>query len=196
LDNDNTAPWLAELWLLRECRQPAAFSNAPPIWVTRFKDYSVEASRARIQLLEAAGYSRYAARRLGFSADSNALGMARDLCKPPVPDAAVPLLKGTAHYLQLRRQFLLSEMVGQTIERGLMGMRTDVETSVEVRYRNVELDKRREEITALLGELERDVVDYASEAEMVQYYNDVLEVGEETAMKRLAQKIRPLPTPK
>jgi len=193
-DNDNTVPWLAELWLLRARGQPTVLSNAPPVWTTNFRDYSVEASRARIRLLEAAGYSRYAARRLGFTPDSPAIVMARDLCKPPVNETTATLLKDTAQSLQQRPQFLLSEFVGETIERTLMGMRPDADTSVEVRFRSVELDKRREELKDLLAEVEHNTVDFATEAQMVQYFDDVLDKGEETAMKRLAEAVRGKPS--
>lgn len=190
-DADNTAPWLAELWLLRERRQTAALSNSPPMWTSNFRDYSVEASRARCKTLEAAGYSAYAARRLGFSPDSPVVTMARDLCKPPIAEQTSGLLKETARALQTRPQFLLSEFVGQTIERALLAQRPDAATSVEVRYRSVEMDQRREELKDLLANLERNTIEYANEAEMVRYFDDVLDIGEEAAMKKLAEVVRP-----
>ena len=192
-DGDNVVPWLAELWLMREQTRPGVLSNSPPLWATNFRDYSVDATRARIALLEAAGYSTYSARRLGFQPDSIALGMARDLCKPPVSEQTAALLKQAAQALQMRRPFLLSEFVGQTIERALMGLRPDADSSVEVRYRSVELDKRREELKALLADIERNTVDFATEAEMVQYFDNVLNSGEETAMKKLAETVRGKP---
>ena len=86
-----------------------------------------------------------------------------------------------------------SQLVGQTIERALMGLRPDADSSVEVRYRSVELDKRREELKALLADIERNTVDFATEAEMVQYFDNVLNSGEETAMKKLAETVRGKP---
>ena len=186
LDADNTAPWLAQLWLARE----QVLSNSPAIWTTNFRDYSVEASRARIRTLEAAGYSAYAARRLGFAPDSPAVTIARDLCKPPISEQTSGLLKETARALQSHPRFLLDEFIGQTIERALLGQRPDATTSVEVRYRGVELDQRREELKGLLASVERNTIDYANEAEMVQYFDDVLNRGEEIAMKRLAEAVR------
>jgi hypothetical protein len=192
LDADNTVPWLAELWLLR----PTVLSNSPPIWTTNFRDYSIEASGGRIRTLEAAGYSPYAARRLGFSPDSPAISMARDLCKPPAAEQTATLLKDTAQSLQRRPPFLLWEFVGQTIERALMTRRPDVDTSVEVHYRSVEMDKRREELKHLLTDIERNTIDYANEAEMVRYFDDVLDIGEEAAMKKLAETVRRQTAPK
>ena len=68
-------------------------------------------------------------------------------------------------------------------------------TSGEVSLRSVELDRRRDDIKALLSAVERNIVDVATESEMVQYFNDVLSLGEELAMRRLAATVqhRPLP---
>ena len=189
-DDDNTAPWLAELWLLRAQEQPMVLTNSPPMWTTEFRDYSVEASRARIRLLEAAGYSPYAARRLGFSPDSPALTMARELTQPPLNEATVLLLRETSHALQRRPQFVLSELIGQTIERTLIMMRPDADDNTAVRYRGEQLDKRRDQLTALVRDVERNTVDFATEAQMVQYFDDVLDKGEQAAMKRLAESVR------
>ena len=40
----------------------------------------------------------------------------------------------------------------------------------------------RERIT----DMERNVVDFATERQMVQYFDDVLKIGEENAMRKLA----------
>jgi len=56
--------------------------------------------------------------------------------------------------------------------------------------RQVELDRRREQLKTLLATVEREIVDLATEAEMVRYFDDVLTVGEEVAMKRLAETVR------
>jgi len=47
----------------------------------------------------------------------------------------------------------------------------------------------------MLLAMERNVVDVATESEMIQYFNNVLAMGEETAMRRLAETVqrRPLP---
>ena len=189
-DADNAVPWLAELWILRQQKQPLKPSKPAETWTTHFRDYSVEASRARIKLLEAAGYSAYSARRLGFSPDSAVLMMARDMGKPPFEDDALPILKATAKAMQENPPFLVTELVGQTLERLLLANRKDAATSVEVRFRVVEMDERREAIKQLLGDMERNTVDLATESEMVKYFDDVLTLGEEAAMKKLAEAVR------
>ncbi len=192
-DADNTAPWLAELWLLKKRGQPLVLSNAPPQWATNFRDYSLEASRARIRLLEAAGYSPYAARRLGFSADSPALTMARDLAVLPINEVTASLLRETAQSLQRQPRLLLWELVGQRIEIALLTLRRLKDTSGAPEQRAEELGDRREELMQLVADIERDVIPLATEAQMVQYFDDVLDKGEETAMKRLAEAVRDKP---
>ena len=105
-------------------------------------------------------------------------------------------MKEAAQSLQRRPLFLLWEFVGQTIERALMARRPDADTSVEVRYRGAELDNRREELKNLLADVERNTVDFATEAEMVRYFDDVLGIGEEAAMKKLAETVRRQGAPK
>ncbi|MCG3150410.1 MAG: hypothetical protein PCFJNLEI_03895 [Verrucomicrobiae bacterium] len=189
-DPENTLPWLLELWVRASQKRPAQLSKDPILRPTTYQDYSAEASEARIRLLEKAGYSPYAARRLGFKADSDALLIIKELARPPIPEVTKLLLKDTATYLQTRRQFFLSEMIGQTIERTLFALREDVDRSVEVRVRTNEIEKRREEMQQLLGEMERNVIDYATEKQMVQYFNEVLSLGEEDAMRGLAAVVR------
>jgi hypothetical protein len=184
-DGDNTAPWVAELWWLRQRDQPMALPNAPAIWTANFRDYSVEASRARIRLLEAAGYSPYAARRLGISADAPALAMVRELARPPVDQATALLLMQTARALQQQQPFLLSELIGQTIERTLL--LTGRDRSYE--FRSAELEERREELTKLIADVERNAIDLASETQMVEYYNHELDKGEEAAMRELHEAV-------
>ncbi|MEI6083220.1 MAG: hypothetical protein WCS70_02850 [Verrucomicrobiota bacterium] len=189
-DSDNTVPWLIELWVLSSKKQPPQFATAPASAPTVFRDYSSEASEARIRLLEKAGYSAYAARRLGFKPDSEALQIAKDLCRPPLAEPAKPLLQESAGYLQHRRQFLLCELVGQTIERTLFALRADADRSVEVRIRTGEMEKRRDELKQLLADMERNTVDYATEKQMVQYFDDLISLGEEDAMRSLAAVVR------
>jgi len=189
-DSDNTAPWLTELWVLSSKKQALQFAKEPASAPSMFRDYSSEASDARIGLLQKAGYSAYSARRLGFKPDSDALQIAKDLCRPPIAEAAKPLLKESAGYLQQRRQFFLSELVGQTIERTLFALREDVDRSVEVRIRTGEIEKRRDELKQLLADMEHNTVDYATEKQMVQYFDDVLSLGEEDAMRSLAAVVR------
>lgn len=181
-------PWLAELWVFRQQRQPLP-AREPPSWAP-FNDYGVEAARVRVQLLEAAGYSPYAARRLGFMPDTHAMAMARNLAQPPVDTNAAPALVTIAKAMQASQTFLLTELVGQTLERNVLASKEGAETSAEGRLRAVEMDKRREEIKSLLADVERNTVEVATEPEMVQYFNDVLTFGEEAAMKRLAESVR------
>jgi hypothetical protein len=184
-DNDNTAPWIAELWWLRQHERPMTLPNAPAVWTANFRDYSVEASRARIRLLEAAGYSPYAARRLGISADSPSLAMARDLARQPVDQATASLLMQTARAMQHQPPFLLSELIGQTIERTLLL----TQHAAAYEYRSAELEKRREQLMALVADIERNAVDLATEPQMVEYYNSELDKGEEAAMKLLLETV-------
>jgi len=189
-DAANAAPWIAELWMLRRQRQPEKLSHPPQKRPTDFRDYSVEATRARIKLLEAAGCSPYSARRLGFSPDSALLSMARDLCKAPVPGDALPLLQNAAKRMQQHPTFLLTELVGQTIERTLLAARKDTATNLEIESRIAAMDDRREEINMLIADVGRNTIDLATEQQMVSYLDNALANGEETAMRKLAEAVR------
>jgi hypothetical protein len=189
-DSDNTVPWLTELWVHSSKKKPQQFVRAPAAGPSVFQDYSSEASVARIRLLEKVGYSAYSARRLGFKPDSDALQIVKDLCRPPIAEAAKPLLKESAGYLQQRRQYILDELVGQSVERTLLALREDAERSVEVRVRSGEIDKRRDELKQLLNNMERTTIDFATEKQMVQYFDEVLSLGEEDAMRNLAGAVR------
>jgi hypothetical protein len=182
------APWLAELWVFRQKKQPLP-SRDPPDWAS-FSDYGAEAARARVRFLEAAGYSPYAARRLGFMPDSYAIAMGRDLAQPPIDANAASALLTIAKAMQMSQTFLLTELVGQTLERSALASKEDADTSADVRFRVVEMDKRREEIKTLLADVEHNAVEMATEQEMVQYFDNVLSMGEEAAMKRLAETVR------
>ena len=190
-DSDNTVPWLTELWVRLQRKQPRQFAQNPPNWVANYRDYTTEACRARIRVLELAGYSAYSARRLGFRADSDALVMARDLCQPPVDEINRRLLKDSGEALQRRRQFLLSELVGQTLERSATAYSGDAANSIEVQSRNDEMETRRDRLKQRLQEIERNIVDFATESQMVQYFDDALALTEEEAMRRLATAARP-----
>ena len=187
-DAGNSVAWWGELWVLHQEKLPLP-ELQPPGWVT-YHDGAAEAAHARIRLLEAAGYSPYAARRLGFMPDPSVISMARDLAAPPVDTNAAPVLLSVAKTMQDSPTFLLTELVGQTLERGVMASRPDAATSPEVSFRIVEMDKRRDELKALLADVERNAVEMATESEMVQYFDDVLSIGEEAAMKRLAESVR------
>jgi hypothetical protein len=71
-----------------------------------------------------------------------------------------------------------------------MASRPDADRSPEVRFRTTELDARREELKALLSDVERNVVDFATETEMIRYFDDLVANGEETAMRNLALAVR------
>jgi len=189
-DADNVVPRLAELWIQRQQNLPLELAKPPAKWTAQFRDYSVEASQARIKLLEAAGYSAYAARRLGFNADSVALTMVHDLGQPPFEPVALPILKSTARAMQERQPFLLDELVGQSLERMLLSNRADAEPNPEVRMRVIEMNERRDAIKQLLADMERDTIDLAAEHQMVHYFDDALTYGEEPAMNRLAEAVR------
>ena len=194
-DGDNTAPWLAEIWMLRHQARATKPSHEPTGHTTEFRDYSVDSIRARIRFLEAAGYSAYSARRLGFSPESPVLDMTRELIKPPTPEEAVPLLRKAAHSMQTRASFLLDEFVGQTIEGVLLAAQKDAATSETVRYRFMEMESRRKSLQDQLANVGRGVVDFATEPQMVQYFDNVLSEGEEAAMKDLTAAVRGRPSP-
>jgi hypothetical protein len=189
-DEGNTAPPIAELWALRRQRLPEKLSHPPQNRPADFRDYSVEATRARIKLLEAAGYSPYSARRVGFNPGSILLSMARDLGKPPVADDALPLLQDAAKAMQRGPTFLLTEFVGQSIERNLLALRKDAATNEEVQSRVADMNGRREALKELVAAVERNTIDLATEQQMVNYFDNVLSLGEETAMKKLAEAVR------
>jgi hypothetical protein len=194
-DEGNAVPWLVELRLLQLQQKGVAELKLPASGTAHYRDYAGEAARARIRLLEAAGYSPYAARRLGFAPDTIAVGMARELTEQPIEKAAAPFLLGVARAMQERPMYLLTELVGETLERAATAAGVEGQTGAEVSMRNVELDSRREEIKALVTAVERNAVEVATETEMVQYFNDVLNLGEEVAMRRLAGKVGGKPVP-
>jgi hypothetical protein len=194
-DEGNVVPWLVEWRLMQWEGKEFAALKAPMAGTMHFRDYAVEAARARIKLLEAAGYSPYAARRLGFAPDTPALSIARELAEQPMGKAAAPFLLGVARAMQDRPMYLLTELVGETLERAATAAGVEGQTSAEISLRGVELDRRREEIKALVSTIESGVVDMATEAEMVQYFDNVVNLGEEVAMHRLAAKVQGKPAP-
>jgi hypothetical protein len=194
-DEGNAVPWLVELRLLQAQQKGFAELKLPASRAMQYRDYATEAARARIRLLGAAGYSPYAARRLGFAPDTVVLGMVRELTEQPIEKAAAPFLLGVARAMQERPMYLLTELVGQTLERAATAAGVEGQTGAEASMRSVEVDRRREEIKALVSTVERNIVDVATETEMVQYFNDVLNLGEEVAMRRLGLKVQGKPLP-
>ena len=195
-DSANIVPWFVEMKLLPAQKKALADLRTPPSSAIRYRDYGANAARARIRALEAAGYSAYAARRLGFMPDTPVLTMARECAGKPIEKAAAPLLLTMARAMQDRPVYLVTELVGQSLERAVVGADVDEPTNPEASRRSAELDRRRDGIKALVSAMERDIVDLATESEMVQYFDNVLSLGEEVAMHRLARTVRggqPLP---
>jgi len=194
-DEGNAVPWLVELRLLQWDSKDFAELKLPAARMIHYRDYAVEAARARIKLLEAAGYSPYAARRLGFAPETPVLGMARELTEKPVEKVAAPFLLEVARAMQERPMYLLTELVGQTLERAVTATGVEGHTGAEANMRAIELDHRRDELKTLVSSVERNVVEMATEVEMVHYFDDVLNLGEEVAMRRLATKVQGKPLP-
>ena len=195
---DNLVPWLAELWMQQRSKPPGRATNlvaraGTVVSSTVFRDYRASATRARIRLLQSVGYSPYAARRLGVLFDSVELAMARDLAQTVLDPDAEPLALAIARALQRSAPFLVAERIGERLERAVLLAHPDARPSPEVRQRLDALDARQEEISALLADLEEHTVDLATESEMVQYFDDVLSQGEESAMKKLAATVRRSP---
>lgn len=196
-DTANIVPWFVELNLLLAQNKGVAELKAVPSWAMRYHDYATEAARARIHTLEAAGYSPYSARRLGFMPDTPVLAMARDCAEKQIDNATVPLLLAVARAMEDRPFFLVTELVGQSLERAVIEVGEDGKTnsaamgpSAEVSLRIVELERRRDEIKGLLAGVGDKVVDVATEPEMVEYFDNVLSLGEELAMHRLAEAVQ------
>jgi hypothetical protein len=194
-DEGNAVPWLVELRLLQWESKDFAELKLPVGWTIHYRDYAVEAARARIKLLEAAGYSPYAARRLGFAPETPVLSAARELTNQPIEKAAGPFVLSVARAMQDKPMYLLTELVGETLERAATSTGVEGQTSAEANMRAIELDRRRDTIKALVSSVERNAVDIATEGEMVQYFDDVLNLGEDVAMRRLAGKIQGNPLP-
>jgi hypothetical protein len=189
-DSANIVPWFVEMNLLAAQKKGLADMKSPPSWAIRFRDYAADAAWARIRALGAMGYSPYAARRLGFMPDMPVLAMAREYAEKPIDKAAVPLLAVVARAMQNRPIYLVTELVGQTLERAVMKVGVEGQSGSEASFRNVELDRRRDEIKGLLSAVGNNIVDIATEPEMVQYFDNVLSLGEEIAMRRLAETVQ------
>jgi len=179
-DKQNTAAWLAEVWVLGQ--QEKAFKMPAVFAAAKFDDYSVDATRARVVALDKMGYSAYAARRIGVSADSPVMMMARDLGRAPVSKEAEPVLKAAGTAMQKAPTFLLTELVGQSLE------------SAVSQSRMTQMEQRRDDVKELVAAMEQGVVEYATESEMVQYYDKMLSDGEEAAMKWLSHAVNRQPS--
>lgn len=170
-DPSNAVPWIVEAawWrqrdVVRERLLPAGAG-------TEYRDGASEAARARIRVLELVGYSPYAARRLGYSPELPVLAMARQL---PASDWS----RRVARAMQRGPTFLVTELAGQSLENAL-------EPTPE---RTAELKERREALLALTARV-GEAVDTAREDELVRYFDDMLLLGEEEALKRLWTTVR------
>jgi hypothetical protein len=180
-DTNNLVPWLTN----RDGNVPES--------ATRFEDYEVPAIRARIRCLEAAGYSAYAARRLSVLANKPALALTQDLARGGVDKIRAPVLLRVGRTMQESPTFLATELVGQSLEVAALRAQFDVTIRGEAADRVTELSNRRELLQVLLQQTQAEAVELATEAEMVRYFDDVLAVGEEEAMKRLMQAVRKQP---
>jgi hypothetical protein len=189
-DTANIVPWFVELNLLLAQNKGMGDLKSVPSWAIRFHDYAAEAARARIHTLEAAGYSPYSARRLGFMPDTPVLAMARDCADRRIDKATAPLLLTVAHAMQYRPIYLVTELVGQSLERAAIQVGVEGQTDAEVALRTVELERRRDEIKGLLAGVGDKIVDLATEPEMIEYFDDVLALGEELAMHHLADAVQ------
>jgi hypothetical protein len=193
-DLSNAVPWLVMFWISSKQGSPLD-AIQPPACATQFRDALTQAALARIRLLEAAGYSPYAARRVGvLGANMTLPSMLRELSKQKLPDPAARLLLTTAQAMQHETLFI-TELVGQTVEKSLLQARPDAQTSTEIAARLERMAARRESIKRVTTDMER-IVDAATESEMVQYFDDILTLGEEEAMNRLAKTVQKKPATK
>jgi hypothetical protein len=192
-DTGNVIPWLGELWVLRQQdRLPESFRT--PENAKDYRDYSVPAAHARVRVLGALGYSPYAARRIGLMQNTFVESMAQDLSRDSkVQELAAPFLLNAARAMQRRPTFLLTELVGQSLERAVLAAKPGSNEEESDKH-FAEIDARREELKQLVGATERRTADFATESDMARYFDDVLGFGEESAMKRLQLSIRGAPS--
>ncbi len=191
-DPANLVPSVAKLWVSQQKKLPPGTIALPR--AARFQDYAAEAARARIRLLEAAGYSAYSARRLGYQPEMVALTIVREIAQRPIDESAIPLLSDAARAMQQKPTFLLTELVGQNLERAVLMSRPDAAAAAQVAQRLDQLALRREQLLRLVADVEQDAIEYATESEMIDYFDEMLTLGEEEAMRRLAEKVRSHPS--
>jgi hypothetical protein len=192
-DTGNIVPWLGELWVLRQQDKLPESFRAPES-AKDYRDYTVPAARARVHVLEVAGYSPYAARRIGLMQNTFVESMAQDLSRDSsLQNLAAPFLLNAARAMQRRPTFLLTELVGESLERAVLAAKPGVKEE-ESDKRFIEIDARREELKQLVATTERRTADFATESDMVQYFDNVLGFGEEIAMKRLQLSVHGFPT--
>ena len=187
-DPSNAVPWLVG-WSLLQQKDPPPATWHPPAGATVYNDCGADAARARIRVLEALGYTPYAARRIGYAVDMPVLPMIRDLCREPAADRRDWLLR-VARSMQQGTTFLVTELVGQSAQNGLLAQAGALATAGPVADRVAELKVRRESLTELTRDVGQTVIDTATEAELVRYFDEMLTLGEEAALHRLARTVR------
>jgi hypothetical protein len=186
-DGTNGVPWLAELWVLREQGEVGRFepAGAGPL----FRDGSVGAARVRIRMLEAVGYSKYAARRVGFLPKLYAVQMAQELRRGKHAEYVQRFLLDVGKAMQKEPAFLVAELAGQSLESAMWDRQKDAAPKMA---RLDELGARRLALGDLIKEMEQRI-DGASEERMVAYFDELLLVGEIEAMRRLGRDLGPPP---
>jgi len=186
-DKTNNVPWLTELWVLRAQGESDRFepTGASPV----FRDGSGDATRARIRMLETIGYSKYAARRIGFLPKLYAVQMAQDLRRGKHAEYVQQFLLDVAKAMQTSPTFLVAELAGQSLESAMWEHQKDTPGKMS---RLDELATRRTTLHELIQEMERRI-DSATEERMVAYFDDLLLLGEIEAMRRLGRDLGPPP---
>lgn len=186
-DKTNSVAWLAELWVLRAQGEADRFepTGAGPV----FRDCSSSAARARIRMLETVGYSKYAARRIGFLPKLHAVQMAQDLRRGKHDGYVQQFLLDTAKAMQADPTFLVTELAGQSLESAMWDKQKDSPAKLA---RLDDLGARRMALGDLIKEMELRI-DTATEQRMVRYFDDLLLVGEIEAMRRLGNDLGPPP---
>ena len=187
-DPANIVPWFVEWYVVRVQVNRLADVRLPSANSVHYQDYAVDAARVRIRTLELAGYSAYSARRIGFVPDMPVLTMARDWVGRPIEIAAAPMLLTMARAMQGNPIYLVTEMVGQSLELAAVAAGASDPTRNPAKPRSAVLFQRRNQIQALLSSMERSIVDLATEPELIHYFDNVLALGEEPAIRRLSQR--------
>jgi hypothetical protein len=89
-----------------------------PSWAIRFHDYAAEAARARIHTLEDRGVFTLFRPTARFHARHARAGHGPRLRGTTIDKASVPLLLTVARAMQDRPLYLVTELVGQSLEAG------------------------------------------------------------------------------
>jgi hypothetical protein len=187
-DPNNLAPLAVQIWYFAQqndtnkVEEVARLAEA----ADKFESYNILAAQVRVQLLEKLGYSPYAARRIGLMPDLPVETLTRDLTQNEVISLTIrrmdsyhrelirKILDKTSVQMQ-RAPLLVTRLVGLTVANALTGQEAHL----------YKIEEARSDIFALIQAVEQKAIPFATEPMMVKYYNDVLLLGEETAMKNL-----------